>query len=146
MKVVVQRVSRACVRVDGEERAEIDKGLLVLLGIQKQDSEADVIRFAEKLPKRRFFEDAEGRMNLSLEQVKGSVLVVSQFTLVADLNKGLRPSFIDAMEPSGAEKMVDLFSNALRSRGINVREGVFGARMEVELINDGPVTFIFQGA
>jgi len=146
LRVVVQRVSQAEVRVDGVVKSSIRKGLLVLLGMAKADDEAGVVRFAEKLPRRRFFEDAEGKMNLSLLDVGGSVLVVSQFTLAADLEKGLRPSFTDAMEPPGAEKLIKKFSNTLRSLGVEVTEGVFGARMEVELINDGPVTFIFEGA
>jgi D-tyrosyl-tRNA(Tyr) deacylase len=145
LKAVVQRVSRACVRVDGNKKAEIGRGLLVLLGLETRDKEADVVRFAQRLPQRRFFADRDGKMNLSLKNISGQVLVVSQFTLAANLDKGLRPSFTHAMEPVKAEGMVTLFSAELRSAGVEVSEGVFGARMEVELVNDGPVTFIFQG-
>ncbi|TET23665.1 MAG: D-tyrosyl-tRNA(Tyr) deacylase [Candidatus Stahlbacteria bacterium] len=146
MRAVVQRVSRAAVRVDGNQKASISKGLLVLLGVEKGDSAEEIVRFAERLPRHRFFTDADGKMNLSLKDVGGSILVVSQFTLAANLAKGLRPSFDPAMEPDRAREFVGVFVDTLRSAGIDVKEGVFGAHMEVELVNDGPVTFAFQGA
>jgi D-tyrosyl-tRNA(Tyr) deacylase len=145
VKAVVQRVTRAAVKVDGKERASIAKGLLVLLGVEKGDSREDVARFAERLPRCRFFADEAGKMNLSLKDVGGSVLAVSQFTLAADLVKGLRPSFDPAMEANQAREFFSLFVDALQSNGIDVEEGVFGAYMQVELVNDGPVTFVFQG-
>jgi D-tyrosyl-tRNA(Tyr) deacylase len=146
VRAVVQRVSRAAVRVDGNQKASISLGLLVLLGVQKGDSKAQIVRFAERVPRCRFFEDAGGKMNLSLLDISGSVLVVSQFTLAADLAKGLRPSFDPAMEPDRAREFVGVFVDTLRSAGIDVKEGIFGAHMEVELVNDGPVTFVFEGA
>ncbi len=146
MRAVVQRVSRAAVRVDGNQKASISKGFLVLLGVEKGDSKAQIVRFAERLPRHRFFEDENGKMNLSLKDVGGSILVVSQFTLAANLAKGLRPSFDPAMEPDKARGFVALFVDTLRSAGIDVEEGIFGAHMEVELVNDGPVTFVFEGA
>lgn len=146
MKAVVQRVSRAAVKVDGEEKASISKGLLVLLGVEKGDTSEDIVRFAERLPRNRFFTDEAGKMNLSLKDVGGSVLAVSQFTLAANLEKGLRPSFDPAMEPDQAREFFSLFVDTLQSNGIDVEEGVFGAYMQVELVNDGPVTFVFQGA
>lgn len=146
MKAVVQRVSRAAVRVDGKEEALVLKGLLVLLGVQKGDSKEKIVRLAERLPRYRFFEAADGKMNLSLLDISGSVLVVSQFTLAANLAKGLRPSFDPAMCPDEARELVSLFADTLRSSGVNVEEGIFGAHMEIELVNDGPVTFVFEGA
>jgi D-tyrosyl-tRNA(Tyr) deacylase len=146
VKAVVQRVSRAAVRVDGKEKASISKGLLVLLGVEKGDTSQDIVRFAERLPRHRFFTDETGKMNLSLKDVGGSILVVSQFTLAADLAKGLRPSFDPAMEPDQAREFLSLFVDTLQSNGIDVEGGVFGAYMQVELVNDGPVTFVFQGA
>lgn len=145
MKAVVQRVSHAAVYVEARRVSSIPHGLLVLLGLEKGDSEGDVIRFAEKLPRYRFFEDPQGKMNLSLLDIKGSVMVVSQFTLAADLEKGLRPSFDSALEPGAARELVAAFINTLRASLLDVAEGVFGAHMDVELINHGPVTFIFTG-
>ncbi len=146
MRAVVQRVSRATVSVDGNQKASISKGFLVLLGVEKGDSKAQIVRLAERLPRYRFFEDENGKMNLSLKDVGGSILVVSQFTLAANLAKGLRPSFDPAMCPDEARELVSLFADTLRSSGVNVEEGIFGAHMEVELVNDGPVTFVFEGA
>lgn len=145
MKAVVQRVEHAEVRVDGDAVSTIGRGLVVLLGVEQDDSAQDITKLAESLPRRRFFEDTAGKMNLSLLDIKGEVLVVSQFTLAADLGKGLRPSFTKAMEPGKAKEFVRLFSETLRIEGVETREGVFGAHMKVELVNDGPVTFIFEG-
>ncbi len=144
MKAVVQRVSRAAVRVGEETVSQIGQGLLVLLGIEQGDATDDIVDFAERLPRRRFFKDSEGKMNLSLLDISGEVLVVSQFTLAADLAKGLRPSFTRAMEPDKARQYVKLFALTSESAGVTVKEGVFGAHMCLELTNDGPVTFIFQ--
>lgn len=128
--------------MNGNPRAVISKGLLVLLGMEKGDGEEKVKQLADKLPRRRFFEDDKGKMNLSLLDVSGSVLVVSQFTLAANLDKGLRPSFDNAMPPDQATELIEVFVQGLRSKGLEVAEGVFGTHMEVELVNDGPVTFI----
>jgi len=146
LTAVVQRVSRAAVRVEGREVASIGPGLVVLLGLERSDSAEEVARLAERLPRHRFFADQAGKMNLSLLDVDADVLVVSQFTLAADLSKGLRPSFERAMEPAGAQRLYELFVETLRRSTANVAEGVFGAHMEVELVNDGPVTFILKGA
>jgi len=143
LKAVVQRVTRAVVRVDGKQVSSISKGLLVLLGLEKGDTQEALVRFAERLPRYRFFADAAGKMNLSLADIGGSVLVVSQFTLAGNLAKGLRPSFDRAMPPGDAAELVSLFAASMSAAGIEVAEGVFGAHMEVELVNDGPVTFVF---
>lgn len=144
MKAVIQRVSRASVKVQGKEVAKIGRGLVVLLGVERDDGKDEIARQGRRLCSRRFFEDSEGKMNLSLLEAGASAVVVSQFTLAADLSKGLRPSFGPAMPPGQAQEMVATFAQAMRSQGIEVQEGVFGARMEVELANDGPVTFIIE--
>ncbi len=136
----------ASVAVDDKEVSAIDRGLLILVGIEKGDSEADLIALAERLPRLRFFEDDGGKMNLSLVDIGGQVLAVSQFTLAADLSRGLRPSFDSAMPADRAQEMFKGFISALRGQGVDVKEGVFGAHMHVELINDGPVTFVLEGA
>ncbi len=145
MKAVVQRVARAAVYVESRRVSSISHGLLLLLGLEKGDTESDVARLAEKLPRYRFFEDPGGKMNLSLLDTGGSMMVVSQFTLCANLAKGLRPSFDHAMEPGQAQKLIASFVAALRALNVNVAEGVFGAHMDVELTNHGPVTFILSG-
>ena len=144
MKAVVQRVARASVRVGGEEVGAIGSGMLVLLGILEGDSEAEARRFAERIALFRFFPDEAGKMNRSAIDVGGQVLVVSQFTLAADGRSGRRPSFDDAAEPSLAESLYERFVDALRASGLDVRTGRFGAKMEVELVNDGPVTFALE--
>lgn len=146
MKAVVQRVNEASVSVDGEKISEISRGLLVLLGLEKSDSEDEVRNMAARLVKQRFFEDEAGKMNLSLADVGGQVLAVSQFTLAADLSRGLRPSFDSAMPPDVAKKLFEFFVSSLREKGVQVQEGVFGAHMHVKLVNDGPVTFVLEGA
>jgi D-tyrosyl-tRNA(Tyr) deacylase len=143
LKAVVQRVTQAVVRVDGKEVSSISKGLLVLLGLEKGDTREALVRLAERLPRYRFFADDTGKMNLSLADIGGGVLVVSQFTLAGNLAKGLRPSFDRAMPPGDAAELVSLFAASMSAAGIEVAEGVFGAHMEVELVNDGPVTFVF---
>lgn len=144
MKCVVQRVSSAAARVDGETVGAIGCGFLVLAGIAPGDTQSEMERVARKLVHLRVFEDGEGKMNLSLIDVGGSVLVVSQFTLYADVRKGRRPSFTDAARPEVAEPLVQEFCALLRAQGIVVAEGRFGAHMRVELVNDGPVTIILD--
>ena len=142
MRAVVQRVSRAAVRVDGEVRGEIGAGLLVLLGVEAGDGPEAAERLAGKLARLRIFENEGGRFDRSLLDTGGGALVVSQFTLLADTSKGNRPSFTRAEAPDRAEPLVELFCDALRALGVHVEAGVFGARMEVELVNAGPVTVV----
>jgi D-tyrosyl-tRNA(Tyr) deacylase len=144
MKGVLQRVRRAEVRVDGASVGSIEHGLLVLVGVAQGDSEADAETLADKVSGLRIFEDTQGKMNLALSDAAGSVLAVSQFTLLADTKRGRRPSFTGAMEPASAEKLFDVFCAALRARGLRVETGRFGASMQVELVNDGPVTILLD--
>jgi len=144
VRVVVQRVSRACVRADGDVCGEIGLGLLVLLGIAEVDAEEDAERLAGKIARLRIFPDAEGRFDRSLLDTGGAALVVSQFTLLAALEKGNRPSFTGAAAPERAAPLVERFCDALRKLRIPVETGLFGARMEVELVNHGPVTIILE--
>ena len=140
MRALLQRVSHASVTVDGKVVGQIGHGLLVLLGVGQDDSEVQVKTLADKIVRLRIFGDDEGKMNRSLLDVGGEVLVVSQFTLYADVRKGRRPSFTDAAPPSLAEPLVERFKDALATYGLKVEGGVFGAYMEVELLNSGPVT------
>ncbi len=140
MRVLLQRVSEAAVDVDGERVSEIDAGLLLLVGVTVGDDRDDADYLASKIANLRIFEDAEGRMNRSLLDAGGAALVVSQFTLYADTKKGRRPSFVHAAQPDVAEPLVDYFAESLRNLGIDVGAGVFGAHMQVSLVNDGPVT------
>jgi D-tyrosyl-tRNA(Tyr) deacylase len=140
VRAVVQRVSRAKSTPGGE----IGPGLLVLLGVAGGDTEADAGRLAAKVAKLRVFEDEQGRFDRSLPETGGAALVVSQFTLIADTAKGNRPSFSEAARPELAEPLYDRFGQALRELGVPVQTGVFGARMSVELVNDGPVTIILE--
>ncbi len=144
MKVVLQRVSKAEVRVKGKVVGSIGQGLLLLVGIAKEDMEADIAFVAEKCVHLRIFSDDAGKMNLSLLDVGGEILAVSQFTLLGDTRKGRRPSFINAAEPEKGKALYDLFTDKLRSYSIPVSCGIFGAMMDVELINDGPVTLIVE--
>jgi D-aminoacyl-tRNA deacylase len=144
MRAVVQRVSRARVVVGGEVRSEIDRGLCVLLGVGRGDDAAAAERLAGRVARLRIFENEEGRFDRSLLDVGSAALVVSQFTLLADTAKGNRPSFTDAAPPEEAEPLYERFCDSLRELGIEVATGVFGARMEVELANDGPVTIILD--
>ncbi|MBA2439690.1 MAG: D-tyrosyl-tRNA(Tyr) deacylase [Thermoleophilaceae bacterium] len=139
MRAIVQRVSRATVTCSGEEIAAIGAGLLVLLGVREGDGEAEADRLARKLLALRIFEDDGGRMSLSVRDVDGEVLCVSQFTLLADVRRGNRPSFVDAAPPPVAEPLYERVREALSARG-----GRFGAHMEVSLVNDGPVTLIVE--
>jgi D-aminoacyl-tRNA deacylase len=146
MRVVLQRVSRASVSVDGERVAGIGLGFLLLVGIGAHDGEGEIERVAGKVAGLRVFADAEGKMNLSLDDVGGEILVVSQFTLYGDLRRGRRPSWAGAAEPGLAAERVEAFIRALGSRGLRVARGVFGAHMEIDLRNDGPVTLILDGS
>ncbi|HEX4925804.1 MAG TPA: D-aminoacyl-tRNA deacylase [Bdellovibrionales bacterium] len=145
MKAVLQRVSEAKVEVQGEIVGQIGPGLLILLCIEKGDPEERVVRWARRIPDLRVFSDEAGKMNVSLLETKNSVLVVSQFTLAANLtDKGRRPSFANAEAPDLARAAVDRFVTELKNLGVNVAEGRFGASMRVHLVNDGPVTFIID--
>jgi D-tyrosyl-tRNA(Tyr) deacylase len=140
----VQRVSRAEVRVDGRVTGAIGRGLCVLLGVGKDDGEADARLLADKVARLRVFEDAQGKMNLDVSETGGGVLVVSQFTLLGDVRKGNRPSFTEAASPDGANALYERFCSFVRERGLSVATGVFRAHMEVELVNDGPVTILLD--
>lgn len=142
MKAVVQRVSEARVLVRGETVGEVGPGLCVLLGVALDDTPANAQRLAEKVARLRIFEDDEGRFDRSLLDVGGEALVVSQFTLLADTAKGNRPSFTEAAPPDEAEPLYEAFCEALRKQGVRVATGLFGARMAVELVNEGPVTIV----
>jgi len=144
VRAVVQRVAAARVSVDGRSVGEIGKGLCILLGVRKGDGEEAAVRLARKCASLRVFEDDEGLMNLSLADVGGAALVVSQFTLYGDCAKGRRPSFTEAAEPEAAGRLYGVFVDALRREGISVETGVFQARMMVEIHNEGPVTLILE--
>lgn len=144
MKAVVQRVSKANVTVDGEIIGEIDNGLMILLGITEGDTEKDIEVIVNKLINLRIFEDDAQKMNLSLLDIGGSILSISQFTLYGDVRKGRRPSFTKAAPPAMAEKLYDTFNEYIKSAGIHIETGSFGAMMDVSLTNDGPVTFIVE--
>lgn len=144
MKAVIQRVQHAQVVVEGETVGKIDAGFLVLLGVGKADTDDDARYVAGKIAGMRVFSDADGKFNLALADINGSVLLVSQFTLYADTRKGRRPSFTDAALPEPATKLVDLCAHYLREANIPVQTGIFGAHMEVSLLNDGPVTILLD--
>jgi len=139
VRALVQRVSEAAVTVDGQQVARIGRGLVVLLGVRAGDGPEQADRIAGKLERLRVFEDAEGRMNLSVREIEGELLVVSQFTLYGDARKGNRPSFVEAAPPDQAEPLYERVREALGAQG-----GVFGARMQVSLVNDGPVTLLVE--
>ncbi|NLQ17506.1 D-tyrosyl-tRNA(Tyr) deacylase [Marinomonas sp. M1K-6] len=144
MKVLVQRALNASVVVDGETIGAIDHGQLVLVGIEKGDTEVDTQRLADKLLKYRMFGDEDGKMNLNVQQVSGGVLLVSQFTLAAETKKGLRPGFSTAAIPAEGERLFNAFVDQVRAQYGNVEVGRFGADMKVSFINDGPVTFMLD--
>jgi D-aminoacyl-tRNA deacylase len=144
VKVVVQRSKQAKVVIDGEIVGSIDSGLVLLVGITHEDTEADVKWMAEKVVNLRIFEDESGKMNHSVADTGGQLLSVSQFTLYGDCRKGRRPNFMAAARPEQAEKLYDSFNDILRSMGLVVATGRFGAMMEVELVNSGPVTLILE--
>lgn len=144
MRALLQRVSRALITVSGETVAAMGPGLLVLLGVGRDDDERHAEWLADKVCGLRVFEDETGKMNLSLQQVAGEMIVVSQFTLFGDCRKGKRPSYARAMEPQRARQLVDHFASQVRRQGISCGQGVFGAHMRVELVNDGPVTLLLD--
>jgi D-tyrosyl-tRNA(Tyr) deacylase len=144
MRALLQRVSSASVTVNGRITGQINKGYIILLGVTHSDGETEADWLANKIAGLRLFEDADDKMNLSLFDVEGSVLVVSQFTLYGDARKGRRPSFTEAARPEQAEPLVDYFCDKLRQRGLTVATGVFGAMMQVEIHNDGPVTLMLE--
>jgi D-tyrosyl-tRNA(Tyr) deacylase len=144
MRAVVQRVSSSCVKVEGEVVGEIGKGLMVLLGISKGDNIEDVMYTKDKLLNLRIFEDSEEKMNLSLRDVNGELLIVSQFTLYGDCRKGRRPNFMEALSGEEAKKLYEIFVEECRKVIPKVETGVFGAMMDVSLVNDGPVTLLLD--
>ena len=144
MKAVLQRVRRGRVSIDGDTIAVIERGLVVLIGVGQADTTSEAEWLAEKCAVLRVFEDEQGKTNLSVQDVAGEVLVVSQFTLYADTRKGRRPSFINAAPPEIAQQLVDHFVDHLAGLGVSVQKGVFGAHMLVEIENDGPVTIILE--
>lgn len=144
MRAVIQRVSEASVTVEGQVVGQIQKGFLVLLGVATEDTQEDVVWTAGKIAGLRVFEDADGKMNLALADVGGSVLLVSQFTLYGDCRKGRRPSFVEAARPEQANALYESVAAELRGSGLQVETGIFQADMKVRLLNDGPVTLILE--
>lgn len=144
MKAVIQRVDRARVLVEGTCFGQIGNGLLVFLGVEKTDGERDIDRVVDKIAGLRVFEDGAGKMNRSVQDADGAVLLVSQFTIAGSIEKGRRPSFDNAMDPVVAEKLVQRAITGLREKGLHVETGRFGAMMQVELVNNGPATFIYD--
>ena len=146
MKAVIQRVGAATVEIDAKTAGQIGKGILVLLGVEKGDKERDAARLAEKIANLRIFEDENGKMNLSVREIGGELLAVSQFTLAGNCAKGRRPSFDSAAPPEEANRLYEFFVERLRELGLPVETGVFQAMMQVSLVNDGPVTFILESS
>ena len=144
MKIVLQRVKKAAVEVQGKITGEIERGICLLVGIEKGDSKDDAQYLAKKVVELRIFPDEEGKMNLSLSEARGEVLAVSQFTLAGSTKKGRRPSFDRAEEPERAEELFRYFVDLIRQRGIQTETGIFGSLMDVRMVNDGPVTFILE--
>jgi D-aminoacyl-tRNA deacylase len=144
MRAVIQRVTRASVRVDDRIAGAIERGFVALVGVAVDDADADADALAQKIAGLRVFDDANGAMNLALADVSGAVLVVSQFTLLGDVRKGRRPSFVAAARGELAERLYELVAARLRQTGLHVETGVFGADMAVELVNDGPVTILLD--
>jgi D-tyrosyl-tRNA(Tyr) deacylase len=146
VRVVLQRVARASVSIDAQEVSSIGRGYLLLVGVGLGDGAPQAELLAEKIVNLRIFRDADGKTNLSLADVDGEALVVSQFTLYADTRKGRRPSFVRAADPAEAAELVEVFAKAIEARGVHVGRGVFGAEMDVELVNEGPFTLTFDAA
>ena len=144
MRVLVQRVTKASVTIDGKINGKIDNGFLVLLGIESTDTKQDVDYLVKKVINLRIFSDENDKMNLSIKDVKGKLLILSQFTLYGDCSQGNRPSFIEAARPEEANPLYEYFCNQCELNNIEVQKGIFGADMKVELINDGPVTIIIE--
>ena len=144
MRVILQRSKRASVTVEGSITGAIDSGYVLLVGITHEDTEKDADYCARKIAQMRLFEDEDGKMNRSIFENGGDILSISQFTLYGDISKGRRPSFVEAARPEKAEPLWNYFNEVLRNEGLRVEEGVFGAMMDVELVNDGPVTMIVE--
>jgi len=144
VRIVLQRVNRASVTVDAEVTGAVDAGFLALVGVEEGDTDTDARVAAAKVVGMRVFSDADGKMNRSVSEASGSVLVVSQFTLLADVKKGRRPSFVAAARPQEALPILQAFSDAIEAEGVAVEHGRFGAHMQVDLVNDGPVTIVFD--
>lgn len=144
MKGLIQRVKKASVRIDSQLYSQINEGILIFLGVEKGDEKSNADKLAEKLVKLRIFEDENEKMNKSVQDINGSILVVSQFTLAGDCKKGTRPSFDKAELPQKANELYEYFISKLKSMNIPTKTGSFGAMMDVELINDGPVTFMLE--
>ena len=144
MKAVIQRVKKASVTIDNKIFSSIGTGMLILFCVEKEDKEEYLDWFASKVTTLRFFEDENGKMNKSIQDIDGEILVVSQFTLAADCKKGTRPSFDNAQKPEIAKSMYENFADKLKNSGLTVKTGVFAAMMEVSLVNDGPVTFVLS--
>lgn len=144
MKIVIQRVSESYVKVDGKIVGEIGKGLMLLVGIDENDTETDADWLVQKILNLRIFGDEDGKLNLSVQDIKGEILCISQFTLIADYKKGNRPSFIKAAKPDKAIPLFDYFKEEISKSGLKTESGIFGADMKVSLINDGPVTIVMD--
>jgi len=144
VRIVLQRVKEAKVEVEGKTVGQIQKGYMLLVGITHDDTQEDAAKLADKIAHLRIFEDADGKMNHSIQDVEGSILSVSQFTLYGDTRKGRRPNFMNAAKPDYAKDLYDQFNVLLGQKGLHVETGIFGAMMDVSLINDGPVTLILE--
>ncbi|MFZ4931984.1 D-aminoacyl-tRNA deacylase [Chryseobacterium sp. Mn2064] len=144
MKIVIQRVSEASVKVDGKTVGEIEKGLMLLVGIDENDEKTDADWLVQKVLNLRIFGDEDGKLNLSVKDIAGEILCISQFTLIADYKKGNRPSFIKAAKPDKAVPLFDYFKESIAQSGLKTESGIFGADMKVSLINDGPVTIVMD--
>ena len=144
MKIVIQRVTNANVKVNNKVVGEIKQGFVVLLGVSNQDTEETVEQMVHKVLNLRIFSDDRGKMNLSIKDINGELLVISQFTLYADCSKGNRPSFSNAGKPEHANKLYEHFINIAQKEGIHTQHGIFGANMKIDLINDGPVTIVLE--
>ncbi|WP_173428135.1 D-aminoacyl-tRNA deacylase [Sharpea azabuensis] len=144
MRIVLQRVSHASVTIEGQVHGQINQGYMILVGFKGEDDEAIIDRMVDKVIHLRVFEDDQGKMNLSLLDVKGAILSISQFTLYANSRKGRRPSFVEAAKPGISSPLYDLFNSRLEEAGIHVEKGIFGADMKCELLNDGPVTILLD--
>lgn len=144
MKALIQRVNFSKLAIDGKTHSQIDKGLLVLLGVEKEDAQKDIDYIVKKITNLRIFEDENGKMNLSVKDISGEIMLVSQFTLCADCSGGNRPSFINAELPNVAKDIYEKVVNKIEEQGISVKTGVFGADMKINLENDGPVTIILE--
>ena len=144
MKALIQRVLHASVKVDGKITGQIEQGFLVLLGVQKGDEKTNADFLSKKICNLRIFEDENGKMNKSILDIGGKMLIVSQFTLCGDTSRGNRPGFDNAALPDDANKLYEYFSDMVRANGVEVQNGIFGADMQVELLNDGPVTFMLE--